>query len=162
MCRVPLLSSLARKEREEVVWPELFGSIGYLPWILYGMTGRRRNMFIASRNRLILLTVCAALTFLLMAATQSGQARAAQKPLTIGFVVKTLTNPFYIKMKVGAEKAAKQYNVKLLFQASRTELDTEEFIRIVEDMTQKKVDGLITVPGAPKETTPVIMRTIKA
>ncbi|MCZ7568951.1 MAG: sugar ABC transporter substrate-binding protein [Ardenticatenaceae bacterium] len=89
-------------------------------------------------------------------------AKSTDKPLRIGFVVKTLTNPFYIKMQAGAEKAAKDYNVELLFQASRTELDTEEFIRIVEDMTQKKVDGLIAVPGAPQETTPAIQRAIEA
>jgi ribose transport system substrate-binding protein len=80
----------------------------------------------------------------------------------IGFVVKTLTNPFYMKMKAAAEDAAKTYNVDLLFQASRTELDTEEFIRITEDMIQKKVDGLVLVPGAPDETTPVANKAIAA
>ena len=80
----------------------------------------------------------------------------------VGFVVKTLTNPFYMKMKAAAEDSAEQNNVELLFQASRTELDTEEFIRIVEDMVTKEVDGLILVPGAPDETTPVANKAIAA
>lgn len=80
------------------------------------------------------------------------------RKLTIGFVVKTLTNPFYIKMQKAALAAAEDYNVDLLFKASTTETDTTEFIAIVEDLIQQQVDGLILVVGAPDEMGPTIQK----
>jgi len=84
------------------------------------------------------------------------------KKLTIGFVVKTLSTPFYIKMKAATEKEAEKLGVTLLFQASKTEVDTPDFVNIMEDMTTKKVDGMVVIVGSPDEMKPAVEKVVKA
>ena len=112
-----------------------------------------------SLKSIILLVCIVLISFLLIGSYSCAQTTQKYR---IGFVVKTLTNPFYMKMQAAAIEKAKELGIDLMFQASTTEVDTEQFIRICEDMIIKKVDGLIVVPGAPTETAPVLNRAIKA
>ena len=48
------------------------------------------------------------------AAAAAAAAPSKDKEVTIGLITKTETNPFFVKMKEGAQAQAKKDNVKLL------------------------------------------------
>jgi fructose transport system substrate-binding protein len=47
----------------------------------------------------------------------------AADPVTIGLITKTETNPFFVKMKEGADQAASAKGAKLLSGAGKTDGD---------------------------------------
>lgn len=64
--------------------------------------------------------------------------------VTIGLAVSTLNNPFFVSLKEGAEKAAKEAGVDLLVVDAQD--DTAKQISGVEDLIQKKVSVLMINP----------------
>lgn len=73
-------------------------------------------------------------------------ADGSDKKLRIAFVPKGATHEFWKAMQAGAEKAAAENNVELLWKAPLKEDDRTEQIKVVENFTQEKVDGLILAP----------------
>jgi fructose transport system substrate-binding protein len=72
------------------------------------------------------LTACAALVCV------AGNASAAD--VVIGLITKTDTNPFFVKMKEGAEAEAKKLGAKLLSAAGKQDGDTAGQITAMENM----------------------------
>lgn len=70
----------------------------------------------------------------------------AQTPgkLTVGFSVSTLNNPFFVTLKDGAEKAAKDAGVDLIVLDARD--NTAKQISDIEDLIQKKVSVILINP----------------
>lgn len=64
--------------------------------------------------------------------------------VTVGLAVSTLNNPFFVSLKEGAEKAAKEAGVELLVVDAQD--DTAKQISGVEDLIQKKVSVLMINP----------------
>ena len=108
-----------------------------------------------ARIRLLALVYLSALALPALAAA------AVKKPV-VGFVVKTLNNPFFIEMQHGAEVAAKDAGFELIMQAAEREIDVERQMQIVENLIQRKVDVLIIVPSGSREIIPVIVKANKA
>ena len=71
------------------------------------------------------------LTTVAMAATSA----FAQNQPIIGLITKTETNPFFVKMKEGAEAEAKKLGAKLLTAAGKQDGDTAAQIAALENMT---------------------------
>ena len=74
---------------------------------------------------------------------------AIRQTHTIGFVIPTLSDPFYLNIVRGVEKvaAAEGYNLLVVSQLSKT-----DDRRVLELFTQKRVDGLVIVGVAvPQE-----------
>lgn len=70
---------------------------------------------------------------------------AAAKPAkTIGLVISTLNNPFFISLKDGAEKKAKELGYRLLVVDSQN--DSAKELSNVEDLIQKKVNLILINP----------------
>lgn len=63
----------------------------------------------------------------------AGPAFAAD-PVLVGLITKTDTNPFFVKMKEGAEKQAKLLGVKLLTATGKQDGDTASQIAALENM----------------------------
>ncbi|MBI5275897.1 MAG: substrate-binding domain-containing protein [Burkholderiales bacterium] len=61
-------------------------------------------------------------------------AAASQTPPVIGLITKTDTNPFFVKMKEGAEAEAKKAGAKLLTAAGKSDGDTASQIAALENM----------------------------
>lgn len=74
---------------------------------------------------------------------QAGQ-QAADDKVTIGLAVSTLNNPFFVTLKEGAEKAAKDAGAELIVVDAQD--DVAKQISGVEDLIQKKVDVLLINP----------------
>lgn len=87
--------------------------------------------------------------------------KSAGKPV-VGFVMKTLNNPFFIEMQKGAEEAAKQQGIELIVQAADREIDVERQMQIIENLIQRGVSALCITPSGSREIVPVIVKANKA
>lgn len=69
----------------------------------------------------------------------------------IGYVVTTLSNPFFVDMTEGAKaEAAKHPEVELVVQAPEKASDTEGQAQIVENLISQKVQAICIVPADSK------------
>lgn len=68
----------------------------------------------------------------------------ANAKVTIGLSLSTLNNPFFVSLKEGAEKAAKEAGAELIVVDSQD--DTAKQISGVEDLIQKKVSVIMINP----------------
>ena len=64
--------------------------------------------------------------------------------VTIGLSISTLNNPFFVTLKEGAEKAAKEAGAELIVVDAQD--DSAKQFSDVEDLIQKKVDILLINP----------------
>jgi ribose transport system substrate-binding protein len=77
---------------------------------------------------------------------------------TIALVMKTLTNPFFIDMEKGARKAEKEFGINLIVKTGAQETSIEQQIRIVEELINLKVDGIVIAPGSSTDLIPVLKK----
>lgn len=68
------------------------------------------------------------------------------KKYRIAFIPKGSTHEFWKSMQAGAEDAAAANNVELLWKAPLKEDDKAEQIKVVENFTAEKVDGIVLAP----------------
>jgi len=87
---------------------------------------------------------------------QKAAESAEDEKLTIGYVVKCVTNPYYHQVQIGAEEAAKKGDARLIFQAPARHGDTEAQVKIVEDMLTTKPDALCLIPDNYTALLPVL------
>ncbi len=77
----------------------------------------------------------------------SAPAPAPVAPKTVGLVMKTLTNPFFIEMEKGARRAEKELGISLQVRTAAQETSIEQQIQIVNDLIAAKVDAIVIAPG---------------
>ncbi|GIO31002.1 MULTISPECIES: substrate-binding domain-containing protein [Paenibacillus] len=68
---------------------------------------------------------------------------ALDKPRNVDMIVKMDHGDFWKTVKMGAEVAAKEYNVTITFKAPRSENDIDEQIRLVDESIQNQADAII-------------------
>jgi fructose transport system substrate-binding protein len=95
-----------------------------------------------------------ALASLLAAA---GAAMAADAPV-IGLITKTDTNPFFVKMKEGAEQAAKAKGAKLMSAAGKKDGDNAAQVAAIENMVAKGAKTILITPSDAKAIIPSIKK----
>lgn len=78
-------------------------------------------------------------------APTGGNAPTAAKK-RIAFIPKGATHEFWKTMQAGAEKAASEKGVELIWKAPLKEDDRAEQIKVVENFTVDKVDGIVLAP----------------
>jgi ribose transport system substrate-binding protein len=77
---------------------------------------------------------------------------------SVGLVLMTLNNPFFVDMQSGAEEAATRLGVNLIVQAPDREMDVEKQLQIVENLIQRRVDAICIAPSGSKEIIPAIVK----
>ncbi|SDO48386.1 ribose transport system substrate-binding protein [Paenibacillus sp. yr247] len=82
--------------------------------------------------------------------------KAASKEITIGFVVKTMDNPYFQLMNKGAQKAADELGVKLVWKAGQNSTDVAAQLNIVQDLNQQHVSAIVIAPIGPEAIVPAI------
>lgn len=75
---------------------------------------------------------------------------------TIGLVMKTLTNPFFVEMERGARQAERELGVTLIVRTGAQETSVEQQIAIVRDMIAQGVDAIVIAPADSTELIPVL------
>ncbi|HOJ60991.1 MAG TPA: sugar ABC transporter substrate-binding protein [bacterium] len=80
----------------------------------------------------------------------------------IGFVMKVLNNPFFIRMEEGARQAARELNVDLIVQAADREIDVDRQMQIIENLIETQVDALCVTPSGSREVVAAIAKANQA
>ncbi len=76
--------------------------------------------------------------------------------IRIGVIPKETASQYWKGVKNGAEQAAKEEKVTVLWNGPEVETDFERQRQIAEDMLAQKVDGIILAPGSRKALVPVV------
>ena len=91
------------------------------------------------------------------ALTLTGAASAADQPV-IGLITKTDTNPFFVKMKEGAQAAATAKGAKLLSAAGKTDGDNAGQVTAIENMIAGGAKTILITPSDSKAIVPAIKK----
>src|SRR5947207_1922597 len=97
-----------------------------------------------------------ALSMLTLAAL-TGVAAAADQPV-IGLITKTETNPFFVKMKEGAQAAATAKGAKLLTAAGKADGDNAGQVTAIENMIAGGAKTIMITPNDSKAIVPAIKK----
>lgn len=82
-------------------------------------------------------------------------ANAADKPI-VGLITKTNTNPFFVKMKAGAEEAAKANDIELRSFAGKVDGDNDGQVAAVENLIAAGAKGILITPNDSRAIVPAI------
>ncbi len=85
--------------------------------------------------------------------TPGGQGGGAIK---VGLITKTETNPFFVKMKQGAEQEAKAKGAELMSAAGKFDGDNASQVTAIENMVAAGVKGILITPSDTKAIVPAI------
>jgi len=96
------------------------------------------------------------ITMLMVVILSFSMGTLAADKLEVGFIVKTMANPYFTRMLEGAEQAAEDYDVNLNWVSAEKHTDTSGQLNIVEDMLEKDIDILVINPAGPKAIVPAI------
>jgi fructose transport system substrate-binding protein len=80
---------------------------------------------------------------------------------TIGLITKTDTNPFFVKMKAGAQKSASKDGVKLMTAAGKYDGDNASQVTAINNMIAAGVKGILLVPSDTKAIVPTVQKARK-
>jgi fructose transport system substrate-binding protein len=106
-------------------------------------------------SRLVRRPLMLAVAFVLLASAVLATVAAAgsgQDKVKVGLITKDVTNPFFVKMKLGATAEAKRLGAELKYAAGKNSSDNASQIAAIENMTTAGFKGiLITVADAKAE-----------
>jgi fructose transport system substrate-binding protein len=101
----------------------------------------------------------AAVISLALVATGCGPgAKGSSKDITVGLITKTDTNPYFVKMKEGAQQEAKAKGVKLMTAAGKFDGDNASQVTAMENMIAAGVKGILIVPSDTKAIVPSLAK----
>jgi len=80
----------------------------------------------------------------------------------VGLITKTETNPFFVKMKEGAQDAAKKMGVTLLSAAGKADGDNAGQVTAMENMIAAGAKTILITPSEAKAIVPSIEKARKA
>ncbi|WP_030838508.1 sugar ABC transporter substrate-binding protein [Streptomyces sp. NRRL F-4474] len=88
----------------------------------------------------------------------SGSTGSGSGSVKVGLITKTDTNPFFVKMKEGAQKAAKENGAELSTAAGKFDGDNAGQVTAVENMVAAGVKGILITPSDSKAIVPAIRK----
>jgi fructose transport system substrate-binding protein len=88
----------------------------------------------------------------------AGSSALAQGQPVIGLITKTETNPFFVKMKEGANAAAKAQGAKLLSGAGKADGDNAGQVTAMENMIAAGAKTILITPSDSKAIIPAIKK----
>ncbi|MFH8570124.1 sugar ABC transporter substrate-binding protein [Streptomyces sp. NPDC017993] len=109
------------------------------------------------------LTACTASAALLLTGCGEGAkaSSAGGGKVKVGLITKTDTNPFFVKMKQGAEQAATAEGAELTTAAGKFDGDNEGQVTAIENMVAAGVKGILITPNDSKAIVPAIEQARK-
>lgn len=91
--------------------------------------------------------------------TGAGIASAADQPI-VGLITKTETNPFFVKMKEGAQQAATANGAKLLTGAGKADGDNAGQVTALENMVAAGAKTILITPSDSKAIIPALKKVM--
>ena len=87
---------------------------------------------------------------------------AQAEDMIVGLITKTNTNPFFVKMKEGAEAKAKEMGIELRSFAGKVDGDNDTQVQAVENLIAAGAKGILITPSDSKAIVPAIEKARKA
>jgi fructose transport system substrate-binding protein len=87
-----------------------------------------------------------------------GGSSGKKSDITIGLITKTDTNPFFVKMKEGAQKAASKDGAKLMTAAGKYDGDNASQVTAINNMVAAGAKGILLVPSNTTAIVPVVKK----
>jgi len=87
-----------------------------------------------------------------------GGGASKDEQVTVGLITKTESNPFFVKMKEGAQAQAKKDNVKLLTASGKFDTDNASEVAALENMTTQGAKTILLVPADSKAVVPAVKK----
>ncbi|MEU0571318.1 sugar ABC transporter substrate-binding protein [Nonomuraea sp. NPDC005983] len=94
----------------------------------------------------------------LLATGCGGNGQQTSSTPKVGLITKTETNPFFVKMKEGAQKAAQASGTELMTAAGKFDGDNAAQITAIENMVAAGVKGILITPSDTKAIVPAIKK----
>ena len=85
-------------------------------------------------------------------------AASAQAADIVGLITKTETNPFFVKMREGAQEKAKELGIELRTAAGKYDGDNDGQVAAIENMISAGAKGFAIVPSDSKAIVPTIKK----
>ncbi|MGW5307448.1 substrate-binding domain-containing protein [Streptomyces griseoluteus] len=108
------------------------------------------------------VAACTGALALALTACGSGSGSESAKPgsggVKVGLITKTDTNPFFVKMKEGAERSAKENGAQLLTAAGKFDGDNAGQVTAIENMVASGVKGILITPSDSKAIVPALAK----
>src|SRR6478609_2471191 len=82
----------------------------------------------------------------------------AQDEIIVGLITKTESNPFFVKMREGAQKAADAAGVTLMTASGQFDTDNASQVTAIENMTTRGAKGILITPADSKAIVPSIQK----
>src|SRR5438045_6338494 len=83
-------------------------------------------------------------------------------PIVVGLITKTETNPFFVKMKEGAQAAAKKDGAKLMTGAGKFDGDNASQVTAIENMMSGGAKAILITPSDTKAIVPAVKKARSA
>jgi fructose transport system substrate-binding protein len=107
----------------------------------------------------LLLLVGSTAAIVAAASATTGSQTATIK---VGLITKDVTNPFFVKMKLGATAQARKLGAQLKYAAGKSSSDNAGQIAAIENMTTQGVKGILITVADGKAENPAIAKARKA
>jgi fructose transport system substrate-binding protein len=104
---------------------------------------------------------CATVLAFGVAGCGGDEAGSGDQPI-VGLITKTDTNPFFVKMKEGAQQAATAAGVQLQTYAGKQDGDNESQVQAIESLISAGAKGLLITPNDSKAIVPSIDKAKQA
>lgn len=88
----------------------------------------------------------------------AGSSTSGSGGIKVGLITKTDTNPFFVKMKEGAERSAKENGAQLLTAAGKFDGDNAGQVTAIENMVASGVKGILITPSDSKAIVPALAK----
>lgn len=98
----------------------------------------------------------------LLAALALAATPAAGAADIVGLITKTNTNPFFVKMKEGADAKARELGMELRAFAGRYDGDNESQVQAIENLVASGAKGILITPSDTRGIVPSIRRAREA
>ncbi len=76
----------------------------------------------------------------------TGNANNGEKKLRIAVIPKGTTHEFWKSVRAGADEAAKEFGVEVIWKGPLKEDDLNDQVKVIEDFTTQGVDGIVLAP----------------
>lgn len=100
------------------------------------------------------------ITSIILVSIFSGNSLAQGNKDKVALVMKALTNPFFSKMKIGAQDYAAENQITLEVFGIEWETDVHRQIDIVEDLISREYGAIVIAPADSKELIPVCKKAL--
>jgi len=114
-----------------------------------------------SRSRGLRLAGVAGLAAAFALSACGGDSGSGDEPI-VGLITKTDTNPFFVKMKEGAQQAADKQGVQLQSFAGKQDGDNEAQVQAIENLISGGAKGFLITPSDSKAIVPSLDKARQA